>query len=127
MNTAASNHKDHVPNVNSETGGAIIRVLYLLGFAQHRIGFLFDADHVYVSQVVDLMDATTPINRRQSTPHLNSETGRAIVRMLSMLGFPRHRIGFLFDADHGDTSQVTDRMDATRINREGGIPNPSSE
>jgi hypothetical protein len=113
--------------VNSEARRAITRVLYLLGFPHHRIGSLFDADHGYVSQATDLMDATTRMNRRQSTPHLNSETGRAIVRMLYMLGFPQHRIGFLFDADHGDVSQVTDLMDATCINRERGIPDPSSE
>jgi hypothetical protein len=127
MNTTLLNHDEHIPHVNSETGRAIIRVLYLLGFPQHRIGFLFDADHVYVSQVIDLMDATTRINRRQSIPHLNCETGRAIVRMLYMLGFPRQRIGFLFDADHGDVAQVTDLMDATCINREGGIPDVNSE
>jgi hypothetical protein len=127
MNTTALNHEEHVPNVNSEAGRAITRVLYVLGFPHHRIGSLFDADHGYVSQVTDLMDATTRINRRQSTPHLNSETGRAIVRMLYMLGFPRQRIGFLFDADHGDVAQVTDLRDATCVNREGGIPDPNSE
>jgi hypothetical protein len=127
MNTTLLNHEEHIPHINSETGRAVARVLYLFGFPRHRIGFLFDTDHLHVSGVIDLMDATTRINRHQSTPHLNSETGRAIVRMLYMLGFPRHRIGFLFDADHGDISQVTDRMNATRINREGGIPNPSSE
>jgi hypothetical protein len=127
MNTTLLNHDEHIPHVNSEMGRAIISVLYLLGFPQHRIGSLFDADHGYVSQVIDLMDATSRINCRQSTPHLNSETGRAIVRMLSLLGFPRHRIGFLFDADHGDVSQVTDLMDATCVNREGGIPDPNSE
>jgi hypothetical protein len=127
MNTTPLNHDEYVPHVNSETGRAIIRVLDMHGFPQHRIGSLFDADHGYVSQVTDLMDATTRINRRQSAPHLNSETGRAIVRMLSLLGFPRHRIGFLFDADHGDVSQVTDLINATCVNREGGIPDPNSE
>jgi hypothetical protein len=127
MNTTALNHEGHVPQVNSETGRAIIRVLYMHGFPHHRIGSLLDADHGYVSQATDLMDATTRINRRQSIPHLNSETGRAIVRMLYMLGFPRHRIGFLFDADHGDVSQIIDLMDAMRVNREGGIPDPNSE
>jgi hypothetical protein len=127
MNTTALNHEEHVPHVSSEAGRAITRVLYLLGFPHHRIGSLFDADHGYVSQVTDLMDATMRINRRQSIPHLNSETGRAIVRMLYLLGFPRHRIGFLFDADHRDVAQVTDLMDVTCINREVGILDVNSE
>ena len=123
MNTTILSHEEHVPHVNSERGGAIIRVLCGLGFPEHRIGSLFDAEHGYVSRVTDLMVATTRVNHRRSTPHLNSETGRAIVRMLYMLGFPRHRIGFLFDADHGDASL----MDATCINHDGGIRDVNSE
>jgi hypothetical protein len=42
---------------------------------------------------------------------LNSETGRAIARMLYAIGFPEHRIGFLFDADHGRVSQVLNSAD----------------
>jgi hypothetical protein len=114
MNTIMLNHEDNVPQVNSETGRAIIRVLYALGFPMHRIGALFDADHGDVSQVTDLVDATC-ISCGAGILDVNSGTGRAIVRMLYMLGFPVHRIGFLFDADHGDVSQVTDLVDATCI------------
>jgi hypothetical protein len=127
MNTTLLNHEAHVPHVNSETGRVIIRVLHALGFPRHRIGSLFDADHGYLSQLTDLMDATTRINHRQSTPHLNFETGRAIVRMLYMLGFPQHRIGFLFDADHGDVSQVADLVGGTCKSCGGGIPDVNSE
>jgi hypothetical protein len=127
MNTIMLNHEARVPHVNSEMGRAIIRVLYAFGFPQHRIGSLFDADYDHVLQVTDLMDAATRIKRQQTAPHLNSEMGRAIVRMLYMVGLPVHRIGFLFDADHGEVSQVTDLVDATLISCGGGIPDMNSE
>jgi hypothetical protein len=61
---------------------------------------------------------TTALNNEEHVPHESSEAGRAITRVLYLLGFPRHRIGSLFDADHGHVSRVTDLMDVTtRINR----------
>jgi hypothetical protein len=50
--------------------------------------------------VTDLLDARC-ISCGGGIPDVNSEMGRAVVHMLYVLGFPQHRIGFLFDADHG--------------------------
>jgi hypothetical protein len=49
---------------------------------------------------------TTMLNHEEHAPNVNSERGRAIIGLLYAFGFPVHRIGSLFDADHGDVSEV---------------------
>jgi hypothetical protein len=121
------NAEENIPHLNSETGRAIVRMLHALGFPDHCIGFLFDADHDHISQMIDLMVGTRRINPEESIPNLNSETGLAIVRMLHALGFADHCIGFLFGADHDHVSQAIGLMNATSTNPEEDIPNLNSE
>jgi hypothetical protein len=54
---------------------------------------------------------TTKSRNPDGTPKLNSEKGRAFALMLYAIGFPEHRIGSLFDADHGRVSQVLNSTD----------------
>jgi hypothetical protein len=41
---------------------------------------------------------TTPLTHEEHIPHMNSQLGRVIIRVLYLLGFPVSRIGFLFNA-----------------------------
>jgi hypothetical protein len=42
----------------------------------------------------------------EEIPCVNSELGSAVVHMLHARGFPQHRIGALFDTDHGYVAHV---------------------